>query len=111
MTLEVREPEEQELDPVVLDLLESVLAGLLARGGPVLRLDLLRHAKSSLNARSPGRQLPEATLPQQQPESTTILSRAPRLLNSLHGQPVSRESGGVQPLRTPDWSPCNRARR
>jgi hypothetical protein len=42
--LEVGEPEEQELDPVVLDLLESVLAGLLAGGGPVLRLDL-RHAK------------------------------------------------------------------
>src|SRR4029450_1065620 len=86
VSLEVGEPEEQELDPVVLDLLESVLSGLLAGGGPVLRLDLLRHAQSLprrrlggadhggragfagatvlLTRKSPGRQnSPEASLP------------------------------------------------
>src|SRR5262245_55255758 len=60
--LEVGEPEQEELDPVVLDPLESVLAGLLAGGGPVLRLDL-RHTYASLNAKSPERGSPEAPLP------------------------------------------------
>ena len=69
---EVGEPEEQELDSVRLHLLERVLAGLLAGRCPVLRLDLLRHANASLNAKSPGRRSPEASLPHQRSERSRV---------------------------------------
>ena len=54
MPLEVGEPEQHELDLLLLDALEDVLAGVLARRRPVLRLDL-RHESLLENAKSPRR--------------------------------------------------------
>ena len=52
MPLEIGEPQQQVVDPLLLDLIEDVLAGLLARRCPAPALD---HAHSaSLNGKSPG---------------------------------------------------------
>src|SRR5207302_3872657 len=61
VAFDVREPEEDELDALLLHPLEDVLARVLARRRPVPALDL-RHERLLENAKSPGRALPRPRL-------------------------------------------------